>query len=118
QSLHDATIRWNPTLVRFTSAYAKNETHRRSFALPVAVTNDTAREVLGLEDVWRNTAAIELRPFQTMSARFSVSTLRDLRDYGDSTGVAVLAGAERQRFLGLDVGMERERQLNAAISIA
>ena len=118
KSLHDATIRWNPALVRFTSAYAKNENHRRSFALPVTLAGDSAQEVLGLEDVWRNTAALELRPFQTMSARFSVSTLRDLRDYGDSTGVAVLAGAERQRFLGLDMGMERERQVSTAISIA
>jgi hypothetical protein len=118
QSLHDATIRWNPTLVRFTSAYARNESHRQSFSLPVMLADDSAQQVLGLEDVWRNTAAFELRPFQTMSARFSVSTLRDLRDYGDSTGVAVLAGAERQRFLGLDVGMERERQMSAAISIA
>ena len=118
KSLHDATIRWNPTLVRFTSAYANNEDHRRSFALPVALAGDSAREVLGLEDVWRNTAAIELRPFQTMSARFSVSTLRDLRDYGDSTGVAVLAGAERERFLGMDVGLERERQMSTVISVA
>jgi hypothetical protein len=118
KSLHDATIRWNPTLVRFTSSYAKNESHRRSFALPVTLAGDSAHEVLGLEDVWRNTAAIELRPFQTMSARVSMSTLRDLRDYGDSTGVAVLAGAERQRFLGVDMGMERERQLSTAISIA
>jgi hypothetical protein len=118
QSLHDATVRWSPTLVRFTSAYAKNESQRRTFALPVMLEGDSAREVLGLEDVWRNTAAIELRPFQSMSARVSVSTLRDLRDYGDSTGVAVLAGAERQRFLGVDMGMERERQLTTAVSIA
>jgi len=118
KSLHDATIRWNPTLLRFTSSYAKSENRRRSFALPVTLADDSAHEVLGLEDVWRNTAALELRPFQTMSARVSVSTLRDLRDYGDSTGVAVLAGAERERFLGLDMGMERERQLSTAISIA
>jgi cell surface protein SprA len=118
KSLHDATIRWNPTLVRFTSSYAKNESHRQSFALPVMLADDSAHEVLGLEDVWRNTAALELRPFQTMSARVSVTTLRDLRDYGDSTGVAVLAGAERQRFLGIDMGMERERQVSTAVSIA
>ena len=118
QSLHDAALRWSPTQLRFTSSYAKNESRRRSFSLPVAFARDSAREVLGLEDVWRNTAALELRPFQTMSARFSISTLRDLRDYGDSTGVALLAGAERERFMGVDVGMERERQLNSAVSIA
>ena len=118
RSLHDAKIRWNPALVRFTSAYARDEDRRQSFSLPVALGGDSARQVLGLENVWRNTAALELRPFQTMSARFTVSTLRDLRDYGDSTGVSVLAGAERQRFLGMDVGLERERQMSAVVSVA
>ncbi|HEX6536056.1 MAG TPA: cell surface protein SprA [Gemmatimonadaceae bacterium] len=116
QSLRNSTIRWNPTLVRFTSTYARNSDTRESFSLPEVVSTDSARRVRGLEDVWRNTAAIELRPFNALSARFDVSSLRDLRDYGDSTGVGVVASGERRRFLGMDVGMERERQMSAVVS--
>ena len=118
RSLHDATIRLNPTQLRFTSAYARRMDHRQSFSLPVALVDDTARMVSGLENVWRNSAAIELRPFNSLSARWSVSTLRDLRDYGDSTSIAVVAGSERERFLGLDMGLERERQMSTVVSVA
>ncbi|HEU4643505.1 MAG TPA: cell surface protein SprA [Gemmatimonadaceae bacterium] len=116
RSMHDATMRWNPTLVRLTSTYARNSDTRESFALPVVLGTDTARVVRGLDDVWRNTGAIELRPFNTLSARWDISSLRDLRDYGDSTGVGVVAGGERERFLGMDVGLERERQMSAVVS--
>ncbi|MBX6332813.1 MAG: cell surface protein SprA, partial [Gemmatimonadaceae bacterium] len=118
RALHDATIRWNPTQVRFTSTYARNSNTLESFLLPVAFAGDTARRSTGLEDVWRNTAAIELRPFNTLSARWDVSSLRDLRDYGDSTPVSVVAGTERSRLLGMDVGLERERQMSTVVSAA
>jgi hypothetical protein len=118
RAMRDATLRWNPTQVRFTSTYARNADRRESFLLPVTFARDTGRRVTGLEDVWRNTAAIELRPFNSLSARFDLSSLRDLRDYGDSTSVSVVAGTERERFLGMDVGLERERQMSTAVSLA
>ncbi|MBA3560486.1 MAG: hypothetical protein H0W30_18035 [Gemmatimonadaceae bacterium] len=72
----------------------------------------------------RNAALMELRPFQSLSIRWDVNSLRDLRDYGDTVragggqNVGVVARAERDKLLGLDVGLERERQMGAAISAA
>lgn len=118
RSLRDASLRWNPSLIHVSSSYAKNADQRASYLLPVAFAGDTARRVSGLENVWRNTAAMELRPFSTLSARVDVSSLRDLKNYGDSTPVGIIAGGERERFLGLDMGLERERQVTSSLSAA
>lgn len=116
QSLRDASLRWNPTQVRFTSTYADNANQRQSFLFPVPVAQDLGQSVRGLDNVWRNTGTVELRPFNSLSARWDISSLRDLRDYGDSTGVGVVAGAERQKLLGLNMGIEREREMSTVIS--
>jgi len=118
RALRDASLRWNPSQVHFSSNYARSSDERASYLLPVAFAGDTARRVSGLENVWRNTAALELRPFSTLSARVDVSSLRDLQNYGDSTAAGIIAGGERQRFLGLDMGLERERQLTTSVSAA
>ena len=89
-----------------------------AYLKPAEALSDTARRVNGLTQVWRNAAGIELRPFEALSARWDFTSLRDLRQYGDSSPAAVVATAERNRILGLDVGLERERLMNTAIGFA
>ena len=118
QALRGARLRWNPSSVRFSSALARATDRRLAYLKPAEALSDTARQVDGLTHVWRNVAGVELRPFEALSARWDFTSLRDLRQYGDSSPTAVVAAGERNRLLGLDVGLERERQMNAAIGFA
>jgi hypothetical protein len=115
QALRDAQVRLNPASVRFSSAVARAEDRRTAYLKPAEALSDTGRLVTGLSHVWRNVAGIELRPFEALNARWDFTSLRDLRQYGDSSPAAIVATAERGRLLGLDVGLERERQMNAAL---
>src|SRR5690606_30001860 len=66
--------------------------------------------------IWRTQAAIEFRPTLATTARMDFNSVRDLRNYGDTSATAIVAGGERERLLGADIGVERERQMNAAVS--
>lgn len=118
RSMKNAQIRWNPTQLRFSSTFAKTEDTRRAFTLPIATLADSGRPVNGLTSVLRNVALMEMRPFPSMLARWNITSVRDLRDYGDSIplggsfNVGAVARAERDKFLGMDLGLERERQMN------
>ncbi len=118
RSLRASTFRWNPTQFRFTSAYARNSDQRESFTLPVAIEGDTARLVRGFTNALRNTATLELRPFGSLSLRGDITSVLDLRDYGDTSAVARQAGRERGELLGLDLGLERERHVGTVVSVA
>lgn len=118
QALRNAQVRLNPSSVRFSSSMARATDHRTAYLKPAEALSDTGRIVTGLTHVWRNVAGIELRPFESMNARWDFTSLRDLRQYGDSSPTAIVATSERSRLLGLDVGLERERQMNAAFGFA
>ena len=118
RSIKNTAFRWNPTQLRFSSTFAKTEDTRRAFTLPVTTPADSGRPVNGLTSVLRNVALLEMRPFPAMMARWNLTSVRDLRDYGDSiplggtVNVGAVARAERDQLLGVDLGLERERQMN------
>lgn len=118
QGLRKARLRWNPSSFRLTSSLAKNSDRRLSFTKPADAESDTGRVVRGLTNLWRTTGGFELRPFESLSARWDFNSLRDLRDYGDSTLTSSVASEERSRFAGLDVGLERERSMSATLNFA
>jgi hypothetical protein len=124
RSLRNTQFRWNPTQLRFSSTYAKTQDTRRAFTLPIATAADSGRPVNGLTSVLRNVALLELRPVPALSARFNVTSVRDLRDYGDSiplggtVNVGAVARAERDQLLGVDLGLERERQMNMVFNFS
>ncbi|MBX9929775.1 MAG: cell surface protein SprA, partial [Gemmatimonadaceae bacterium] len=117
KSLKGGAVRWNPASVRISSTLNRTADRRLSFTKPAEATTDTGRVVSGLAHLLRSVAAVEFRPFNALSGRFDFTSLRDLRDYGDSTSAAIVARGERDRLLGRDLGLERERQLNASIGI-
>ncbi len=118
RALRGAQMRLRPASVRFSSALSRATDRRLAFLKPADAFADTGRLVTGLTHVWRNVAGIEFRPFTAMNARWDFTSLRDLRQYGDSAPSAVVATAERSRLLGVDIGLERERQMNAAFGFA
>ncbi len=92
-------------------------TRRFTFRLPVAVSGDSAASgLLSITRLWRNRAAVELRPFESLSLRAEVATNRDLQDYGDSTLYGRLLKRERNSALGRDIGFERERTVSSGVA--
>ena len=118
RSVRGASLRFNPTQLALTSAVVHSLDRQRSFQKPAAVSTDTARASRNLNYLWRNGSSLELRPVGSLSMRWSVNSLRDLRQYGDTNATAVVATGERDKLLGMDVGLERERQMLSGISFA
>ena len=116
QEMRNAQLHTDPATFRLSSMYAKSDDRRSSFTKPAASLTDTATIVASLANFWRNATALELRPFDALSARWEFSSLRDLRHYGDSTLAGVAATNERSSFLGLDGGLERQRSINTAVN--
>jgi hypothetical protein len=124
RALRAARFRWTPTQIRLTSAMARSTDKRLSFTKPAEAFGDTGTVARGLSHVWRNTGQIEFRPLGGLAASLNVNSLRDLRRYGTDAGViyqgtntGAVASLERDRLLGVDVGLERERTMNAGINM-
>ncbi|HWE43437.1 MAG TPA: cell surface protein SprA [Gemmatimonadaceae bacterium] len=127
RAIRGAAFRWNPAQLRFTSGLARSNDDRRTFLKPASAYDDSGRVVSSRSNLWRNNAAIELRPVGPLTLRWDASTTRDLRDYAagldtsqlrlDSARLAATRG-ERGSLFGRDVGLERNRQMTAAASFA
>ena len=114
----EAEYRYNPAQLRFTSAFAHATDDRVSFSTPASAPTDVGRIVRGLNHVWRNTSAIDLRPVDALQLRWDINSLRDLRNYGDTTAAGRAASDARRGLLGQDLGLERERTMNAFVRLA
>lgn len=119
RALRTARLRWNPAQVRLGSTVTDNRTDRSAFRAPVLLPGDAAvRPVATLVRTWRHDAGLDLRPFNTLTARVDYGRVQDLQDYGDSTTVGRLLQENRQQFLGRNAGFERNRTLTTAVSVA
>jgi hypothetical protein len=114
----ETEFRYNPTQFRVTSAVAHARDDRTSFTTPAASAADVGRHVRGLSFVWRNTTAVDFQPVNALRLRWDVNSLRDLRDYGDTTAAGRAATGGRRGLFGSDMGLERERTMNASITLA
>ncbi len=127
RAIRGAAFRWNPSQIRFTSGLARSNDDRRTFLKPASAYDDSGLVVRSQSNLWRNVAAIELRPVGPLTLRWDATSTRDLRDYAaglDSAQVrldsARLAATREERgsLFGSDVGLERDRQMTAAASFA
>jgi hypothetical protein len=114
--LATGAVRLDPTAFRLTSGMVRNDDRRATFLTPAGAPEDSARTVTGKEYVWRAGTSLELQPVSTVTARWDFASLRDLRNYGDSTPNGLAASAARRRAAGLDVGLERERQVQTSVT--
>src|SRR5438552_14872489 len=110
--------RWSPTELHLTSAYTNGHDDRVSFLKPALAIDDTARAVKGRNRTWRNGSSIVFRPFKAASVRWDITSVRDLRGYGTDSPLGIIAATDRDRVLGYDAGLERERAMQAGINIS
>lgn len=107
-----------PTSIRFASTLTRNESNYTAYIVPVYRPGDAARQpTLSLTNLWRNSGGFTWQPVGVLTLSGDVSSTRDLRDYDDTTSIGRLTDASRQEFLGLDVGVERDRTVASAINI-
>ena len=110
--------RWSPTQLHLTSVYTNGRDDRVSFLKPAAAEDDSARPVKGRNRTWRNGGSLVFRPFKAASLRWDLTSVRDLRGYGTSSPLGIIAASDRDRVLGYDTGLERERAMQAGINIS
>ncbi|HLA13710.1 MAG TPA: cell surface protein SprA, partial [Gemmatimonadaceae bacterium] len=101
--------RWTPTELHLTSVYTNGRDDRASFLKPAAAFDDSARSARGRTTTWRNGSSLVFRPVKAASLRWDFTSVRDLRGYGSSSPLGIIATTDRDDFLGADTGLERER---------
>ncbi|MDB4891278.1 MAG: hypothetical protein JWL61_3133 [Gemmatimonadetes bacterium] len=111
-------FRWNPTVFRFSSGVVRGSDRRFTFFKPADAFDDSARVSRNDQNLWRNSSTLEFRPTAAFTARWDFISLRDLRDYGDTTAASRAATEQRSHLLGANVGMERERSLLTSFGFA
>jgi hypothetical protein len=107
-----------PSTVRVLSSFARTDDRLDAFLKPATAADDPASQARAQQRLLRNSASVELRPIPGLSARWDASTLHDLRDYGTTTPLALAAAGQRSTVAGVDVGLERERNLVASLLYA
>jgi len=110
--------RFSPTEIHLTTAYTNGHDDRSSFLKPALAPDDTARLVKGRTRTWRNGSSLVFRPFKAASVRWDITSVRDLRGYGTDSPLGIVATNDRDRVFGGDVGLERERAMQAGINIS
>ena len=111
-------LRLLPTGVRFHSGLVDERGSLASYAVPVMRDSDAAIvPALSRSKVWRNSGGVDLVPLPSVQLRVDAASLRDLRDYGDSTTIGRLMAGERRSLLGRDVGVETQRTLNTFVGV-
>src|SRR6185437_10024331 len=110
--------RWSPTEIHLTSAYTNGHDDRVSFLKPAFAVDDSGDAVRGRTRTWRNGTSLVFKPFKAASVRWDITSVRDLRGYGSTSPLGVVATSDRDRLFGGDVGLERERAMQAGINIS
>jgi hypothetical protein len=117
-AMRNSRLRWNPSQLRFTSGYARTTSDRQSYRRPVVdAIGDEARAVRSTSVPWINSVTLALQPYRTLSFNGTLSSTRDLRDYGDSTAAGLLTAIQSKQFLGVNVGFESARRSLTTLSI-
>lgn len=118
QALRRPFLNLVPGSLRFSSGLARVEGDLLAFQAPVRRSSDALlTPVTSLTDLWRNSAGLGWQPLGMLNLSADLASTRDLRHYPDSTTLGRVAGTARKRLGGLDVGVERDRQLTTALSL-
>jgi hypothetical protein len=118
KALSNATFSLVPSNIRLTSGLTKNQADYSLFAVPVARSDDASiTPTISLTHLWRNSSGLTWQPLGMLSLTGDLTSTRDLRVYPDSTALGRLAYQERRFFMGVPVGVERDRTLTTALSL-
>ncbi len=108
-----------PGTIRLASRLTRAESDFTGYIVPVLRPGDAAlKPAVSLTNLWRNSAGLTWQPIGLLTFNTDLTSTRDLRQYDDTTSIGRLTDASRKDFLGLDVGVERDRSLTTSISIA
>lgn len=119
EGLKGSILALAPTRIQFGSELARSEFSATTYRVAVRRPDDSLiTPSLNLNHTWRNSAGLSFQPLGMLTLDGSLSSLRDLRHYSDSTSLGRVAASERREFLGLDAGVERDRQLTTALTLA
>ncbi len=107
-----------PSNVRWTTALTRNASELTTFQVAVKRPGDDGLPTISsLTHLWRNAAGLTWQPLTMLTLNGDLSSTRDLRVYPDSSPIGRLAGEARESFLGIPVGVERDRTLATSISL-
>jgi hypothetical protein len=107
-----------PSNIRFSTGLVRDRNEMTAYQVPIIRDLDTTLvPTLSLNHVWRNNAGLTWRPLGMLTLSADVSSSRDLRHYPDSTESGRLATLSRRSFLGMDVGVERDRQIGTSATL-
>ena len=116
RSLREGRLRATPISLAFSTGLARTSAERASFRVPIATAFDVPAPVLSSTAVLRTTMSLDFRPFASMALGFSANWDRDLKDYGDTTSVAIVTRQSRHRLLGANIGFVRQRSFGTRFS--
>ena len=118
KALRDAEFNLVPSNVRWSSGLTKDQADYSLFSVPVTRPEDELiQPTVSLTHIWRNTGGLTWQPLGMLSLNSDITSTRDLRVYPDSTSLGRLAYAEREFFLGIPVGVERDRTVSTALAL-
>ena len=116
KALNAVQVSLVPRSVRLSSGLVHDAADYRGFQVPVERASDELiRPTRALTQTWRNSAGLTWQPVGMLTLGADLTSTRDLRHYSDSTALGRLATAERQGLLGMDVGVERDRNLSTQL---
>jgi hypothetical protein len=108
---------WTVPAVRLFTGIVRADDRRESFLLPANTAIESGRSVRGRERLWRSGGSLELRPLEYATVRWNATSVRDLRNFGGSSLPSRVASREQKELLGVGLGLERERVMQAAVSL-
>jgi motility/secretion related protein SprA len=118
KGLRSAKLSLVPSSLRLSSGLNRNEADYFSFGAPIARAADSlVRSTLSLTHLWQNSAGLTYQPLGMLSVNVDLNSTRDLRVYPDSSPLGRLAYAERKFFIGVPVGVERDRNLTTSLAL-
>ena len=116
-----ARLRWSPADVSFTTSYLtrKSETYNFRTVLESAADDDIVPIRSPQQDL-DNSASIGFRPFESLTARLTMSSARDLLSGNELQATPFgqrAVGDERASLGGLDLGWEKSRSLLGSVQL-
>lgn len=118
RAMRESALQWSPAEFRVTTGLIRSSDHRLTFLRPDRTPLEEGSVVQGESFLWRNGASVGFRPFGALGARLDLNSVRDLRQYGDTSLTSLAASGARGEWLGTDVGFERERSMTGTLSLA
>jgi hypothetical protein len=89
-----------------------------SYQLPIMQLSDTIlKPVTSEQFLWNNSESFTWQPLGMLTVTHSLISVRDLRDYSDSTTLGRVVNASHRSLLGADVGVENSRSLTNGLTL-